>query len=167
LLALLLLAGSGRAHRLVAEYRVLPGRLLEVWARYKVIPRSIPAVDAQVRIFRPGGQTLAEGRTDENGRFTCRYERREWLRVEVYQEGHRAEVPIDQSELPAASESVPRAVAAEKTAPKKPPEEAGREWVKDVVIGISFLLSLAAFVLCLRNARTLRKLQKRDGQPPA
>jgi hypothetical protein len=166
-LALLLAASEVRAHRLVAEYQVLPGHKVQVEARYRVIPRSIPAQQARVRIFRPNGQVLVEGRTDEEGMFLFSYVEMEPLQVEVTQAGHRdafripasklGAIPGDEGQAPTAKSSgEPGASAADLGA---------REWVKEVLIGVGFVLALAAFVLSLRNARQLRELKNHSGPP--
>jgi hypothetical protein len=185
LAALSAFAGEARAHRLVAAYQVLPGHKVQVSGRYKVIPRSIPAENARVRVFRADNQLLAEGRTDTDGRFTFSYEKPEPLRVEVYQEGHRDEVQIETSELKTtaaaeaagplanaarsgkAAESMPRpAGPASKAGNSQAAAEDGRQWIKDVLVGIGFLLAFAAFVLSLRNSRRLRALQRTFAQTP-
>jgi len=43
--------------------------------------------------------------------------------------------------------------------PDRSPEAAIKERVKDVLIGVGFLLALAAFFLSLRNSRQLRSLK--------
>ena len=155
--ALLLCAGEAGAHRLVVECAVLPGQKVEVSSRYKAIPRSIPAQEARVRVFRSDGQILVEGKTDEQGRFVFSYPRAEPLKVEVYQDGHREEANLSAAELGAVSDM------EEKPPPKgedAPTEKGWREDIKDVLVGVSFLLAAAAFLLSLRNARRLRELKQ-------
>jgi hypothetical protein len=155
--ALLLSAGQAGAHRLVVECAVLPGQKVEVSSRYKAIPRSIPAQEARVRVFRSDGQILVEGKTDEQGRFLFSYPRAEPLKVEVYQDGHLEEANLSAAELGKGSDT------EEKPPPKgedTPAERPWREDIKDVLVGISFLLAAAAFFLSLRNARKLRELKQ-------
>jgi len=156
------------AHRLVAEYRVLPGQKIQVSCRYKAIPRSLPAVEARIRVFRPNDQILVQGQTDDKGQFAFAYQRPETLRVEAYQEGHRAEVSIDamllkkaepNSQVPNGQrDSVPIGALAAKS-PEA--EESSHEWIQQILIGVAFLLALAAFILSVRNARRVRELQKK------
>lgn len=56
------------------------------------------------------------------------------------------------------------AVQAEQRTPTGERSQVG---VKEVLIGVGFLLALAAFVLSLRNARQLRELKKGASAPPA
>jgi hypothetical protein len=177
-LAFLLLAtANAHAHRLVVEYRVLSGRKVQVACRYRAIPRSLPAVEARIRVFRPNDQLLAQGQTDDQGHFTFSYQRAEPLRVEAYQEGHRAEVSIDPQMLTATGDNnqnekekqvtTPTAAeGADKIPTQKqdaalPPEESYQEWIKQILIGVGFLLALAAFILSVRNAKKVRELQSK------
>lgn len=175
LAAIVVTAAPVRAHRLVAAYQALPGNKVRVSARYKVIPKSIPAQDARVRVFRPGDKLLAEGRTDDNGQFNFSYATVEPLRVEVYQEGHREEILIGASELETASAQADIALDTPSPARIGPPdgkdpgastapEEGARSWIKDILVGIAFLLALAAFLLSLRNARALARLKNGSAQ---
>jgi hypothetical protein len=158
------------AHRLVAQVSMLPGQKVQVSCRYKVIPRSIPAMGARVRVYRRDDTLLVQGETDEQGRFVFAPERAEHLRVEAYQEGHRAEVQIDAGFLSSTKEgdqdekTVP---PANRSPPKKnqensqPPEENFREWIREILVGVGFLLALGAFFLSLRNAKHLRELRRK------
>jgi hypothetical protein len=155
--ALLLAAGEARAHRLVVECSVLPGQKVLVSSRYKAIPRSIPAQEARVRVFRADGQVLVEGQTDEQGQFLFSYPKAEPLRIEVYQDGHRAEAELPAAELGNVSATEEKARPAKEGTPA---EDGWREEIKEVLVGISFLLAAAAFFLSLRNARKLRELKQ-------
>ncbi len=164
----LLTPAFARAHRLVAEFAVLPGHKIQVSCRYKVIPRSIPAVGARVRVFRPNDALLARGETDEQGEFVFAFDRSEPLRVEAYQEGHRAEVQIDARELNVPSRGGQEkeiGTANKSSQPKQEhslaKEEDVREWIKEILVGVGFLLALGAFLLSLRNAKHVRELQRK------
>jgi hypothetical protein len=177
LAVLLAAAPEAPAHRLVADYRVLPGHQVQVSCRYKAIPRSIPAVEARIRVFRPHDQILAEGQTDDQGYFRFSYERAEPLRVEAYQEGHRAEVSIDPKMLMAAGANNPgengerinahsptedgNEISTQRQEAASPPEESYQEWIKQILIGVGFLLALAAFILSVRNAKRVRELERK------
>jgi hypothetical protein len=144
---------------------VLPGKKVEVASRYKLIPRSVPAEGARVRVFRPDGRLLVEGRTDEQGKFLFSYEKVESLRVEVYQDGHLAEARLAAAALgnPSGAEPATRPQPGE-----DPADSHWREDVKDVLVGVGFLLAAGAFVLSLRNARRLRDLKKTlEGRAPS
>lgn len=165
-LALLLLAGAARAHRLEAEYRVLPDHKVQVESWFDLggdSPRG-----ARVRVLRADGSLLTEGKLNGEGVFVFAYGEAEPLRVVVDAgAGHRKVLEV------AAQELTPGAAAA----PGSPGEDAGpafpgpradrsaRVSVKDVLVGVGFLLAVAAFVLSLRNARQLREL-KRVGHTP-
>ena len=63
-LALLLAApGQARAHRLEAEYRVLPGNKVQVESWFDLTGDSPRG--AQVKVYRADGQLLTDGKLDE------------------------------------------------------------------------------------------------------
>jgi hypothetical protein len=152
LLATAGLASEARAHRLEGEYQVLPGGKVrvEAWFETGDAPRG-----AKVRVFRPdGGPLLPEpGAMDAQGVYVFAYDRAERLRVVISAgEGHRKELTI-----PAAELASPGSAGADAA----PARERGRELpIKDLLLGITFLLALGAFVLSLRNARRLRALSR-------
>jgi cobalt/nickel transport system permease protein len=157
---LLVPAGRAQAHALEAECEVLPGNKVRVSAWYSARPHSFPAQEARVRVLGPGDRVLREGQTDEKGQFVFRYERQEPLTVEVYQEGHRKVVALfgaQPSPSAAESDAGTAPVVGSAAGPHEEPV------LKDVLIGVGFLLALAAFVLSVRNARHLRALA---GGPP-
>jgi hypothetical protein len=152
LLATAGLASEAQAHRLEGEYRVLPDRKVrvEAWFETGDAPKG-----AKVRVFRPGGAPLfAEpGELDAQGVYVFAYDRAEKLRVVISGEGHRKELTIPATEL-----ASPGGVDSP-TSQEAPARERGQEFpVKDLLLGITFLLALGAFVLSLRNARRLRQL---------
>lgn len=156
ILAVLTLAGGmlapaeARAHRLAVECHLLPGQQVRVEGWYSAAGDRQPAEQARVRVLRPDGQLLVEGRLDAAGVFTFSYEQVEPLRVVLAHSGHRAEVTILEEDM-------------------SPPVSSSRSeegWLKDVLLGVSFLLALAAFVLSVRNARLLRRLpESREPSP--
>jgi hypothetical protein len=160
-LALLLLAAdNGWAHRLVVECEVLPSQKVQVSCRYKAIPKSIPAQEARVRVFRPNGNILVEGRTDAKGQFLFSYQQAEPLRVEVYQEGHREEARLGATDLGAVPDPGENHPPSGKELSPAEGKTTWREDIKDILVGIGFLLATAAFILSLRNARTLRQMKQ-------
>src|SRR5262249_16586198 len=127
-----------------------------------------PARGARLQVFRAGDRLLAEGITDKNGIYVFSFTDPEALRVVIAAGlGHRKEISISadvlgravsQTEYPIPSSSG----RAETTAVAVPLTDHGSEaLIKDVLIGVSFLLALAAFALSLRNARKLRDLASR------
>jgi hypothetical protein len=166
LLCAVLAASRAEAHRLEADYRVLPGRKVQVESWFDIT--GDPARGARVQVLRPGGQALAEGLTDDNGIFVFSFHDPETLQVSVYAGmGHRAEVVIPEAELKHAGGNVAGAdegaAAGSATAPGPRVERTSTTTLKDVVTGVGILLGLAAFVLSVRNARQLRQLRR---QPP-
>jgi hypothetical protein len=165
----LLAAGSAHAHRLQADYRVLPGRTVQVEGWFD-LTRDSPK-GAEVRVLRADGTLLTEGRLDDDGVFAFTFDKVEPLKVVVSAgQGHRKELSIPAEELARAGGAEQAPVAA--TTPAAPRHFADRSpalSVKDVLIGVGFLLALGAFVLSVRNARQLRRLrQSREVQasPP-
>ncbi|HJT78567.1 MAG TPA: hypothetical protein VJ739_15285, partial [Gemmataceae bacterium] len=100
--------------------------------------------------------------------FVFTYGEPEALKVVVDAVGHRKELDIAerelaQSEAPATaakSRGAPASTAPGSVDPKPFADRSPRVSVKDVLIGVGFLLAVAAFVLSLRNARQLRELKQ-------
>ncbi len=156
--------GAARAHRLEAEYRVLPDGRVQVESWFDLTGDSPEG--AAVQVFRDGGELLTEGKLDAKGLFTFRPRSAEALRVVVSAgPGHRKELQITSADLDRPPRPAPSTNSAqERSAPSEAPAFADRRprvTGKDVLTGLGFLLALAAFVLSLRNARTLREM-KRD-----
>ncbi len=105
---------------------------------------------AKVRVYRADGSPLLPepGELDKDGAYVFAYEKAEPLKVVISGEGHRKELLIPAAELSSPGTSPPDG---------GPARERGHEFpIKDLLLGITFLLALAAFVLSLRNARRLR-----------
>jgi nickel transport protein len=152
LMAVLATAGSARAHRLEAEYRVLPDHKVKIEGWFDLTGDS--ARGAKVEVFRPDGTLLAEGPMNEEGIFIFSYERGETLKVVVSAgAGHRKELEISAGDLD-------KSVAATTSEGLTHADRSARVSVKDVLVGLGFVLALAAFVLSLRNARQLRQWQR-------
>jgi cobalt/nickel transport system permease protein len=153
--------GAAEAHRLEAEYRVLPDGRLQVESWFDLTGDSPQG--ASVKVFRTNGALVTEGELDAKGLFSFTAERTEPLRVVVSAgAGHRKELVIPKDDRARHStgdtsrESNPASTAEESTFADRSPRVAAR----DVVAGIAFLLGLAAFLLSLRNARTLREMRQ-------
>jgi cobalt/nickel transport system permease protein len=169
-LTVMFAATPAHAHRLDAAYKVLPDRRVQIesWFDLGGLPKG-----GTVQVFRPGDRLLAEGQLDDNGQFTFRFTEVEPLRVIVSAGGgHRKAFVIEREELE-------RTVG--ETSPRNPPpvsegftrvrddDEAWRERFKDALLGVSFLLALAAFVLSWRNGQRLKAMRQRETalpQPP-
>ncbi len=152
------IASPAHAHRLVAEFSLLPEKRIQIesWFETGDSPRK-----ATVQVFHGDGKLLNEGPLDEkSGKYVFPYLEAETLKVIVSAPGgHRAEVLIPQSALtgPRKAESASKNGDGDATA--VPPNENNATTVKDVMLGIAFLLALAAFVMSLRNAQKLRSLE--------
>jgi len=163
LLLAFLLPGSALAHRLNAQAFVLPKQRVQIESWFS---SGEPARGARVEVFRPGRQIVASGQMNDQGVFVFDYAMAEPLTVVISAgAGHRAEVGVTREEL-----SHPREQPDKGSAPASPDSVAEpiplarREAdipIKDVLIGVGFLLALAAFLLSLRNARKLRELRSR------
>jgi hypothetical protein len=159
-LALLLPAGAANAHRLEAEYRVLPDHKVQVESWFDLggdSPRG-----ARVQVFRANGSLFTEGALDRQGVFVFPYGDAEPLRVVVSTAGHRAVLEVPAQDLTPETPTAPtfRGAGAEPTAATPRADRSPRVSVKDVLIGVGFLLAAAAFVLSLRNARQLREMRR-------
>jgi cobalt/nickel transport system permease protein len=152
--ALLLSASPALAHALEAECKVdRENRRVRVEGWYETgdAPKK-----ARAKVLREDGTVLAEGALDANGVFVFTYEKAEPLRVQVEAPGgHRAECKLSAEEL-GGSSPVP-------AGPPTPSGEPRSRW-RDLVVGLGFLLALAAFVLSWLNARQLRRLVERVEQ---
>jgi cobalt/nickel transport system permease protein len=160
-LAGLVVPGTAHAHRLEADYRVLNDGRVEVESWFDLTGDSPRG--ATVQVFRRGGDVVAEGNLDDKGLFTFKATRSEPLRVVVSAgAGHRKELLIPKedgarAEMPA---STPITESQGARTQGTFADRSARVSVKDVVTGVGFLLAAAAFVLSLRNARTLRDMRR-------
>jgi hypothetical protein len=137
-----MLPRTAQAHRLDGEYRVLPGNKvqIEAWFENDDVPHG-----AKVRIYRGDGSLLFPnpGELNDKGIYVFSYDKAEPLKVVVSAgQGHRKELVIPAGML-----------SAQGPAPGAAPEEFP---VKDLLLGITFLLALAAFVLSVLNTWRLR-----------
>jgi hypothetical protein len=155
-------ASPARAHRLIVECHALPGGRVQVEAWFDLTSQS--PKDAVVQVLRGDGSLLTRGKLDGKGIFVFTPSEPEPLKVVVTAGAdHRAEANISADSLvqllqhkvnPAAD----RASSADSAGPLPLSDRSPRVSIKDVLIGVGFLLGLAAFVLSLRNSRRLREL---------
>jgi cobalt/nickel transport system permease protein len=156
-LGVLWAAGPAHAHRLEADCQVLPGGQVQIESWFD--PGDGRPRGAKVQVFRPDGSLVAEGQTDDQGVFVFSCREAERLRVVVNAgAGHRKEFTILKEKLEQA--------APLGTQPPPPSSHPSQVSIKDVLIGVGFLLALAAFVLSLRNARRLEELTRQRQEPP-
>jgi hypothetical protein len=152
--------GTAWAHRLEADYRVLADQKVEVEGWYDLggLPKG-----ARVQVFRPDGSLLAEGKLDGEARFLFSYGEAVPLKVVVSSAGHRKELDIPAGDLTTGATAAPSPGTPDLQATAGPrAEHSSGVSVKDVLVGVGFLLALAAFVLSVRNARRLRDLERRS-----
>jgi cobalt/nickel transport system permease protein len=168
---LLLSAGVARAHLLEAECGVDLAKKsvrVESWYETGDAPKQ-----ATVEVLRDDGSVLAKGPlelvkvgAEEKGVFVFHYARPEALKVVVRAPGgHRAERRLSARELGAASAEAPSGRLAEEVealraevrelrrqVEKAPATEASGERGRNLLVGVGFVLALAAFALGLRNS---------------
>jgi len=163
LLTTLTVARPARAHRLVAEYRVLPDQKVQIESWFDTT--GDPPKGATVEVFRADKQLLTSGQLNEGGVFVFSFTRAEPLKVVVYAgAGHRAELDIPEADLARGKSAEQVETLSNEDAPpagEPRADRSSRVTVKDVLVGLSFLLAAAAFLLSLRNARQLRALTRR------
>src|SRR6266481_7953810 len=128
-----------RAHRLEAEARTKKIQKVNIESWFDL--GGVPA-GARVQVFRKNGhQLLLEQVLDENGQFTF-YADWEPLHVVISAgDGHQKEIDIQPE--------------ADVTSPLPDADRSSRIGIKDILVGVGFLLALAAFVLSVRNHRRI------------
>lgn len=149
--ALTALATPAQAHRLDADCKILPGRQIRIESWFDI--GGDPPKGAEVTVLRPDQSVLAKGQLDSEGCFTFHYSEAEQLEVTIAApDGHRKTFTIDRDRLDPSEPA--------RSIPVIDREAMWRERLKEALIGISFLFSLAAFLLSWRNGRRLRSLQQ-------
>jgi len=135
------------AHQLEATFRVLPDRRIQIesWFETGDSPQS-----ATVKVFNTEGVLLLQGKLDDKGLFVFPLETVQDLRVEVNAgAGHQAELKMSRAEL--ESKLMGQTPFADRS---------GGISTRDVLAGIALVLAVGAFLLGLRNARRLQRLEK-------
>jgi hypothetical protein len=185
-----LAVGEARAHNLIVECHVLPGGKVQVESWFDITEE--PADGAAVQVVRTEGRApVTKGRLDKKGVFAFAVGRDEVAALTVTVNagaGHRGELQIPQDVLlssfapdakarvlstsPAASrppEGVETPRDTDPAAPAPRSDRRARISVQDVLVGVGFVLAVAAFALSVRNARRLAELSQRlngAGTPP-
>ncbi len=153
LMVLLLLPLPVRAHGFEAQASIDTSTrtiVLECWYETGETPRAATYV-----VQRADGSTLTTGKCDAEGKATFTYEKVEDLAVTLTASGHRTRL-----DLPAAKLAPQAAGTVIETTRGQPL----REFLRDLVSGLAFLLALAAFLLGWRNSRRLRELASSEGE---
>jgi cobalt/nickel transport system permease protein len=158
LLGPLALASPAHAHRLVAEYKVLPDGKVRIESWFDQARDS--AVEAKVKVFRKrDAHLLLQGELDEEGLFAFTPPETTDLRILIDAGlGHHTEITVPRVALtgepdPDAGEDPPTA------------DRSSRVSFQDVLLGVTFLLALGAFIQSLRNGRRLRALDRGERGP--
>lgn len=160
---LLGLAGAGvvRAHRLEADYRILPGGRVQVESWFDTsaeAPRG-----AGVKVYAEDGRLLAEGRIDNAGRFVFSTSTATALKVIVSAgAGHRKELRIPAAELARAPALEPTA-AIEEDENRLQGAHESRVAFRDLATGLVILLAIAAVALTMRKVRRRPALKREQG----
>jgi cobalt/nickel transport system permease protein len=162
---LLAFADPASAHRLEADYRVLPDKRVRIESWFDITGDSPRG--ARVQVFHADGSPLAEGILDANGFFVFAFTKPEALRVVVTAGmGHAKELRIPESAL--ADGAGTDTGADQASAPAAPSSFADRSpkvQFRDILIALAFIFGLAAFVLSVRNTLALRE-RRRQGRTP-
>lgn len=137
---------------LFASPRPVQAHGMDAWVNVDVQARKVsvrswfdggePPTGAKVTVIRPDESILLQESLDDQGQFTFSYEKIEPLRIVISARGgHRKEVVVTEAMLlgSAPPATVPAGIS-----------------MRDVVLGITSLLALAAFVLSVRNMQKLR-----------
>lgn len=135
---LLLTATPALAHNLLGEVKSIDRANRQVTIECYFEAGDAPK-DATAEVLKADGSVIAAGPLDARGAFRFTYERPTALRVVVTAGGHRTTVRIKPEDLEEPKE---REVSSEQPS----------RW-RDLALGVTFLLALAAFVMSWRNAR--------------
>jgi cobalt/nickel transport system permease protein len=166
---LLLTANHAHAHRLDGDYFFTKDGQIRIEAYYD--NGNKPDM-GQVQVYLPDNQLLTEGKILPEGCFFFRVKEAVTLRVVINPgDGHRKELTISGAEIrnrlqPKGhdiSENTSPAVEVDPGEPSLRHKEAGAFPLKDVLIGIGFLLAVAAFFLSWRNYQTLKMIRQHLG----
>jgi len=127
------------AHRLEgdAQAKKVQKVKIESWFDLGGVPSG-----ARLQVFRKSdGQLLLERTLDDNGRLTF-FADWEPLHVVISAgDGHQKEIDIQPE--------------SDVTSPLPDADRSARIGIKDILVGVGFLLALAAFVLSVRNHRRI------------
>lgn len=146
-------AEPAQAHRLQADYYLVVGRQVRIESYFD---DGRTPYSATVEVRRLDGRLLAKGLVDDKGCFIFTFDEAEPLQVTINAgAGHQKTFCIPREHLAQASVQGPF--------PGREAHDALREQIKDVLIGVSFLFSLAAFLLSWRRSRRVQRSEKGSG----
>lgn len=157
---LLNFTGYANAHRLMAEFHILPNKRIQIESWFDITGES--PRNASVQVFGISGELVSEGKLDETGIFVFELQKRDPCRIIVSAGGgHTKELQISRADLESSNAASPGVDLQDDVRPRS--DRGSRVSIKDALLGIGFVLALAAFVLSIRNARAIRELRRLDG----
>jgi cobalt/nickel transport system permease protein len=164
-LALFAVPGAAHAHRLEADYRVLPDKRVQVESWFDITGDSPQG--AKVVVYHADGSVLTEGQIDAKGMFVFSFDKAEQLRVIVDAgQGHGKELHIPASALAKAAPSSDEETNSGTEATPQPfANRSSQVSLRDVLIGVGFILALGAFVLSVWNTILLLELRRQRKEP--
>lgn len=164
LMLLLHFTGMAQAHRLMAEFHVLRDQRIQIESWFDITGES--PQNASVQVFGSNGGLLHEGKLDAKGVFVFELKKREPCSVIVAAgAGHSKELQIGLADLeisPSRASEVAQPTVDDQDEIRPLSDRSSRVSMKDALVGIGFVLALAAFVLSIRNARAIRELRRLD-----
>lgn len=177
-----------QGHRLLVNYEVMPGRLIQVRTEFEI--GGGVAFGAKLQVYIQPNQLLYEAPLNVDGTATFRFNQLAPLRIVVQDTtGHRAKVDIPTTKLRSSFErsilsdiglcispnkstftrgvllsqmtltDIHRHPSEPEDSESKPPSKIG--FMLKLLIGVGFLLAIAAFFIALRNAREIEKLKRK------
>jgi hypothetical protein len=158
LFAIVVLTDSAFAHALEGRFVVLADKKVRVEAWFET---DDPASGAKVEVFKVDKQLLVSGKTDKDGYFDFSFVEPEPLEVKIDAgRGHGKILTITADELnkPSADPGPRRSAPSEGGGTEASSRPAAFP-LREVFVGIAFLLALAAFVISIRNARAIKQLR--------
>lgn len=159
-LVALIMPTPARAHRLKAECHVLPDNRVQVDGWYDTTGQ--PAEGAAVEVFCADLRVLARGKLDAQGLFVFTLAGNGPLRIVINDgQGHAAELQLSEAAL--AGSSLPEQRSDSGGTRRALSDRRPESPFKDILVGVGFLLAVAAFFMSLRNAHQLRVLQAQAG----
>lgn len=158
---------SAQAHRLTVDW-TLTGTVLEI----RATEGSDPAAGAFVRLRDNSDAPATEGELDETGRFRLEWNGRAPVTIEVDAGlGHRRTLVLTEQDLRPRTSPAPAGLSSNpaSSGPSEGHLATGSSDVflsqaARVVLGLTFLLALAAAWMSHRNTRRLTRLERRLDQ---
>jgi hypothetical protein len=159
LLALLFTASSLWAHALEARFLLLPDKKVKIEAWFET---DDPANNAKVEVFGPDQKLLVNGKTDADGFFTFSLTSLEPLEVKINAGGGHGKIlaiSADDLSKPTADPGRPQYGSVKPESKGDVGDGVVAFPVREVILGVSFLLAVAAFAISIHNAQAIKKLK--------